>query len=75
MKAFNIGEVLLWQGVAEVRFKSAQESARVDIFEPEHYQEIALLAYQFGLERGCPIGSPEEDWFRAEHVLQGREET
>ena len=28
-------------------------------------QEIAVLAYQFWQERGCPEGSPEEDWYRA----------
>ena len=33
-------------------------------------EEIASLAYQFWLERGCPIGSPEQDWFRAEDELQ-----
>jgi len=27
---------------------------------------IAELAYQFWEERGCPEGSPEEDWYEAE---------
>ncbi len=31
--------------------------------------EISSLAYQFWLERGCPEGCPEEDWFRAEREL------
>ena len=34
------------------------------------YEQIASLAYQYWLERGCPIGSPEEDWLRAEGDLQ-----
>ena len=34
------------------------------------YQDIASLAYQYWLERGCPIGSPNEDWLRAEAELQ-----
>jgi len=34
--------------------------------------EIATLAYQLWNDRGCPMGSPEEDWFRAEHELKGR---
>ncbi len=34
------------------------------------YEQIATLAYQYWLERGCPIGSPEEDWLRAEVDLQ-----
>jgi len=32
--------------------------------------EIATVAYQLWLERGCPIGSDEEDWFRAEAMLK-----
>lgn len=30
---------------------------------------VARRAYQLWLERGCPDGSPEEDWYRAEHEL------
>jgi hypothetical protein len=33
-------------------------------------QEVADLAYQRWVERGCPLGSPEEDWFNAERELQ-----
>jgi hypothetical protein len=35
---------------------------------PEH-DEVAELAYQLWILRGCPDGSPEEDWFRAEEAL------
>jgi hypothetical protein len=35
---------------------------------PKH-DEIAVLAYRFWLERGCPEGSPELDWYRAETEL------
>ena len=30
---------------------------------------IAALAYQLWQARGCPIGSDQEDWFRAEEDL------
>jgi hypothetical protein len=30
----------------------------------------AALAYQIWLKRGCPIGSDQEDWFRAEEDLK-----
>lgn len=33
------------------------------------YDDIAALAYALWQERGCPIGSPDEDWFRAESEL------
>ena len=31
--------------------------------------EIAELAYQLWVSRGCPEGSPDEDWLRAEEEL------
>ena len=31
--------------------------------------EIAALAYQLWLARGCPDGSPDSDWLRAEQQL------
>jgi len=33
-------------------------------------EQIALLAFRYWQERGCPEGSPEEDWLRAETDLQ-----
>jgi hypothetical protein len=33
------------------------------------HDEIGLLAYSYWEARGCPYGSPEEDWFRAEKDL------
>jgi hypothetical protein len=35
-----------------------------------HEDAIAKLAHQLWLERGSPIGSPEEDWYRAEGLLR-----
>ena len=33
-------------------------------------QDIAILAYALWEARGCPVGSPEQDWFRAEAELK-----
>jgi hypothetical protein len=38
------------------------------------HEEIAVRAYQLWEERGRPIGSPEEDWSRAENEMRGEEE-
>jgi adenosine deaminase len=35
-------------------------------------QEIAALAYRLWQDRGCPEGSPEQDWSRAVEELQSR---
>lgn len=35
---------------------------------PAH-EEIAQLAYRYWEARGRPLGSPEEDWFRAEQEV------
>jgi hypothetical protein len=31
---------------------------------------VEAMAYQFWLQRGCPIGSDQEDWYRAEAELR-----
>ena len=33
------------------------------------YEDIARLAFKYWQARNCPVGSPEEDWFRAEREL------
>ena len=33
--------------------------------------EIARLAYLLWEKRGGPLGSPEEDWFKAEQLFRG----
>ena len=39
------------------------------VLDPE---EVSGLAYGYWLERGCPNGSPDTDWFRAESELKAR---
>jgi hypothetical protein len=52
---------------------SPSESAPpTDISEQKSFQDIAALASRYWQARGCPDGSPEEDWFKAEQELQGR---
>jgi Protein of unknown function (DUF2934) len=36
-------------------------------------EEVAIRAYRRWEERGCPIGSPEEDWFRAEEEIRSEQ--
>ena len=33
-------------------------------------KERTVRAHRLWEERGCPIGSPEEDWFRAEEEIR-----
>jgi hypothetical protein len=41
-------------------------------FTPNEREEIERLAYSYWQERGCPHGSQEEDWFRAEEEVRRR---
>ena len=52
---------------------SREESVPADSPGPFSQQQIADLAYEFWLDRGCPHGSPDEDWFRAERELWNRQ--
>jgi hypothetical protein len=36
------------------------------------HDEISALAYSLWQGRGCPEGSPDEDWFHAAHQLRAR---
>ena len=48
--------------------ESAEALSNGQIASATH-EQIAVLAYEFWQQRGCPEGCPEEDWFRAEHEL------
>jgi Protein of unknown function (DUF2934) len=37
--------------------------------EKLEYVRVKLLAYTLWQKRGCPIGSPDDDWFQAEKIL------
>jgi hypothetical protein len=37
-------------------------------------RRTAILAYEFWRARGCPEGSPEQDWFAAEEQLRHQQE-
>jgi hypothetical protein len=41
---------------------------------PDH-DTVGKLAHELWLKRGCPAGSPQEDWFQAERALGGRKES
>jgi hypothetical protein len=43
-----------------------------DESSPTH-EEIAALAYSLWETRGCPEGSPEDDWLNAERVLNDQQ--
>jgi hypothetical protein len=35
-------------------------------------EDIAALAYELWQARGCPGGSPDEDWYQAVEILRSR---
>jgi len=42
-----------------------------DRMESQFSEQVAALAYALWEARGCPDGSPDEDWYHAERVLVG----
>ena len=36
--------------------------------------EVAIMAYQLWELRGCPYGSPEDDWYEAERRIKASPE-
>jgi hypothetical protein len=35
-------------------------------------EDMAALAYELWQARGCPDGSPDEDWYQAVEILRSR---
>ncbi len=61
--------------VAEETHQIETPEASAPALEPTPaHEQIASLAYALWQHRGCPEGSPEEDWLRAEQELLGRSE-
>jgi Protein of unknown function (DUF2934) len=50
-------------------FRAQLERIRNTLDDLEKVGRIAVLAYEFWRQRGCPIGTPEQDWFRAEREI------
>jgi len=40
--------------------------------ESESHEKTRVAAYYLWQQRGCPLGTPELDWFRAEEQLRGQ---
>ena len=59
--------------IAENATEPVEVSGQTAGFETDCNQDgIAALAYKLWQERGCPHGSDQEDWFRAEDELKNR---
>ena len=46
-------------------------TALAETAEPQNREQIAALAHALWQARGCPDGTPDEDWFRAEREING----
>ena len=55
----------------EVVTPDSSESTKMACIQVDR-EEITGLAHQLWIERGCPNGTPDEDWFRAEAELRSR---
>jgi hypothetical protein len=47
-----------------------RETTLATMAETAQSADIATLAYQLWLARGCPEGSPEVDWYEAERKVR-----
>ncbi len=53
----------------EIGYRSGEVEGETGALRPEHGQ-VARLAYEHWQQRGCPFGTPEEDWFHAEEQIK-----
>jgi hypothetical protein len=57
----------------ETRKTVGSQASRAAL-NPDH-DTVGKLAHELWLKRGCPVGSPQEDWFQAERALGSRKES
>ncbi|HEY7390520.1 MAG TPA: DUF2934 domain-containing protein [Bryobacteraceae bacterium] len=51
----------------------SRKSTTTQAVEPNNQEKISIRAYELWVERGCPVGSPEIDWLRAEAEVTAAE--
>jgi hypothetical protein len=54
------------------RTVTKQPEVQHDMAQTSDEDAIAARAYECWQERGCPIGSDQEDWFKAENEVKGQ---
>jgi hypothetical protein len=57
----------------ETRKTVGSQAART-VLDPDN-DTVGKLAHELWQKRGCPVGSPQQDWFQAERALGGRKES
>jgi hypothetical protein len=50
--------------------KPSDQGVKIVTLQAGSHDDIATLAYKLWQQRGCPDGSDQEDWFRAEDELK-----
>jgi len=59
-------------GLYKSRSKTPEQTPEIVELDPANPDDVAALAYRLWHQRGCPIGSDQEDWFRAEQEIKNR---
>ena len=55
-----------------IRSRAEEQTTLDRDASPRPDRDVAIIAFHLWMERGCPIGSPDEDWFQAEAALKSR---
>ncbi len=51
------------------------ESSNIAASKGPQESDIAVAAYYLWVNRGCPVGSDQDDWFQAEAALKDSQRT
>ena len=71
----RIGKILPWRARRDGLFlgmknKRSQKPASSATLSPPTHDQVAALAHQLWIERGCPEGSDMDNWLEAERILR-----
>ena len=71
-RAGNSATTPVTPSVSAVETETPNSSSTFTAEQELSREEVARLAYEFWLARGCQHGNPEEDWRRAEDEIRRR---
>ncbi len=67
----DFGDGEIYSSNAQPPLRQAKHAERLNMDNANALdKQVNELAYMLWLKRGCPMGSPEVDWFRAERTVR-----
>jgi len=69
-KEYSMSRTIAATAMAVEKTQIEEEAPNATLPDGPRESQIAIAAYYLWVDRGCPVGSDQDDWFRAEAELR-----